>query len=141
MVEGRIARAEVATVWATGGEMKILVIDDEALIRYALARVLRNGGYEVVLAEDGEHGLALFHKERPDLVICDLVMPRPDGIETIAQIRRQSPSMKIIAISGTDQTMNTEGLATALETGANEVIVKPFDAADILNRVSTALAA
>jgi two-component system, chemotaxis family, chemotaxis protein CheY len=120
--------------------MKILVIGDEAAIRYALARILRKGGYDVVLADDGEQGLALFSQERPDLVICDLIMPRPDGIETIAHIRRESPVMKIIAISGSDQMINADGLATALETGANEIVVKPFRADDLLTRVSDTLA-
>ena len=120
--------------------MKVLVIDDDAAIRHALARILHKGGYEVVAADDGEHGLALLGKERPDLVICDLIMPHPDGIETIAQIRRESGAIKIIAISGGDRTMNANGLATALETGANEVILKPFRADDILARVKSALA-
>ncbi len=119
--------------------MKILVIDDEAAIRSALATVLRKGGYDVVIAGDGEHGLALFRKECPDLVICDLIMPHPDGIETIAQIWRESRAMKIIAISGGDRTMNANGLATALETGVDEVIVKPFDAQDLLTRVASTL--
>ena len=122
--------------------MKILVIDDEASVRYTLARILVNGGYEVVTADDGEHGLAVFHKDRPDLVICDLIMPHRDGIETIAQIRRESPAMKIIAMSGGGRggrTMNVDGLAMALETGVNEVLVKPFRAEELLNRVTNAL--
>ena len=126
--------------------MKILVIDDEASVRYTLARILVNGGYEVVMAEDGEHGLAMFHKDRPDLVICDLIMPHRDGIETIAQIRRESRAMKIIAISGGNRAlsvapfMNVDGLATALETGANDIILKPFRAEDLLSRVANVLA-
>src|SRR5260370_34106359 len=111
--------------------MKILVIDDDKSLRYTLARILVNDGYEVVMAEDGEHGLAMFHKDRPDLVICDLIMPQRGGIETIAQIRRESPAMKIIAMSGGGRggrTMNVDGLAMALEAGVNEVLVKTFRA-------------
>jgi DNA-binding response OmpR family regulator len=116
--------------------MKVLVIDDDAATRYALARILRNGEYDVATADDGEHGLAMFHKERPDLVICDLVMPRINGHETIAQIRLESPTVKIIAISGGQRSMNADGLANALEAGADDVIMKPFHAEDILGRVS-----
>ena len=54
--------------------MKILVIDDNPAFRYSLAGALGKGGYQVVMADDGEHGLALFRKENPDLVICDLIM-------------------------------------------------------------------
>jgi CheY-like chemotaxis protein len=112
--------------------MKILVIDDDASVRYTLANMLEYGGYEVVMADDGEHGLALFHKERPDLVICDLIMPHLDGIETIAQIRLESRAMKVIAKSGGGRTMNADGLATALDVGADEVIVKPVHPDDLL---------
>ena len=80
--------------------MKILVIDDNPAFRYSLAGALGKGGYQVVMADDGEHGLAVFRKEHPDLVICDLIMPRRNGVDTIQQIRRESPAMKIIAISG-----------------------------------------
>src|SRR5260370_10518147 len=115
--------------------MKILVIDDDASVRYTLARILGRAGFAVVMADDGEHGVAMFGKERPDLVISDLIMPQRDGIETIAQIRRESPAMKIIAISGGSRTMNADGLAMALENGASDVIVKPFDPKDLLDRV------
>ena len=123
--------------------MKILVIDDDKSLRYTLARILVNDGYEVVMAEDGEHGLAMFHKDRPDLVICDLIMPQRGGIETLAQIRRESPAMKIIAISGGPpggRTLNVDGLAMALESGASEVMVKPFRNEDLLSRVRNILA-
>jgi DNA-binding response OmpR family regulator len=93
----------------------------------------------VVMADDGEHGLVVFRNENPDLVICDLVMPRRNGIDTIQQIRRESPAMKIIAISGGAVMMNVDGLATALESGADDVIVKPFDSEDLLTRVTQVL--
>ena len=95
------------------------------------------------MADDGEQGLAMFRMDRPDLVICDLIMPHSDGIETIAQIRRDSPAMKIIAMSGGGRggrTMNADGLATALESGASEVIVKPFRNEDLLSQVRNILA-
>jgi DNA-binding response OmpR family regulator len=119
--------------------MKILVIDDNPAFRYSLAGALGKGGYQVVMADDGEHGLVVFRNENPDLVICDLVMPRRNGIDTIQQIRRESPAMKIIAISGGAVMMNVEGLATALESGADDVIVKPFDSEDLLTRVTQVL--
>ena len=123
--------------------MKVLVIDDDKSFRYMLARILVNGGYEVVMADDGEHGLAMFHNDRPDLIICDLIMPHRGGIDTIAQIRRESVAMKIIAISGGGRggrTMNVDGLAAALESGASEVMVKPFRNEDLLSRVRNILA-
>jgi DNA-binding response OmpR family regulator len=119
-----------------GGAMKILVIDDNPAFRSSLARTLGKGGYQVVMADDGEQGLAMFRVENPDLVICDLIMPRRSGVDTIQQIRRESPAMKIIAISGSGTMMNVDGLATAFESGADDVIVKPFDSEDLLSRVT-----
>lgn len=122
--------------------MKILIIDDDRSFRFALARTLTQAGYELGIAHDGEHGLAMFHQTKPDLVICDLIMPYRDGIETIAQIRRESPAMKIIAISGGlpgGRTMNSENLAAALELGASEVLMKPLDSDDLLRRVRRVL--
>ena len=119
--------------------MKILVIDDDAGMRHTLARILTGGGHEVAMADDGEHGLMMFHLDRPDLVICDLIKPQRDGLATIAQVSRESPAMKIIAISGGGQTMNVDGLATALEGGANEIIVKPFRAEEMRALVATLL--
>ena len=63
----------------------------------------------------------------------------PDGLETIAQIRHEAPGTKIIAISGGDLAINADGLASALQTGADEVFVKPFHPQDLLERVSGAL--
>jgi DNA-binding response OmpR family regulator len=123
----------------SGDEMKILVIDDDAAFRYALARILGKSGFEVSIADDGETGIALCHNQAPDLVICDLMMPYRDGLETIAQIRRESPAIKIIAISGGGEWLNADGLATALEKGADQIIVKPFDSQALLASVRTVL--
>jgi DNA-binding response OmpR family regulator len=116
--------------------MKILIIDDDVAVRYTLARILRGAGHDVTIANDGEHGMESLYSDPPELVITDLIMPRLDGIETIRQIRRWQPEVKIIAISGGTRTMNVDGLATALETGADQIIIKPFDPADLLDRVA-----
>jgi DNA-binding response OmpR family regulator len=116
--------------------MKILIIDDDSNVRYTLARILGRAGYEVVIAGDGEQGISTFYADSPDLVITDLIMPRQGGIETIVKMRQMNSEMKIIAISGGDRTMNADGLVTALEAGADEVIIKPFRPEDLLSKVS-----
>ena len=80
--------------------MKILVIDDDSGMRYTLARVLSIGGHDVVTAEDGDRGMEAFRRLLPELVITDIFMPEQEGIETIRQIRRERPTAKIMAISG-----------------------------------------
>lgn len=113
--------------------MKILVIDDNNSLTHSIERILSGAGHAVVVADDGEQGLSMFQADCPDLVICDLVMPKEGGHFVIAEIRRAAPATKIIAISGSA----VEGLAGALESGADEIIAKPFDAATLLDRIKT----
>ena len=116
--------------------MNILIIDDDAGVRYTLSKILVKAGHQVTLGDDGALGLALFCGAPPDLVITDLIMPRQGGLETIIQMRRLNPTMRILAMSGGGRSMNADALATALEVGADDVIIKPFDPEDLLNLVS-----
>jgi len=115
--------------------MKILVIDDDYSVRYTLARILRGNGYEVVTAADGEQGMSVFRSDPPDLVITDIIMPNQEGIETIRHMRRERPDARIIAISGGGRFGNLDVLEIARKFGADEVMHKPFDAAELLSRV------
>ena len=115
----------------------ILIIDDEPMIRHLAARVLDRAGYRTVSAANGLQGLACFRRERPALVITDLIMPEREGIETILAIRRENPKVKIIAISGGGQFGEVEVLKMAQLLGADDVIAKPFRAEELLSRIST----
>src|ERR1700722_17671919 len=79
---------------------RILVADDEELVRASLPGVLRRAGHVVALAADGEDALRKFGSNRYDLVITDIVMPRMEGIETVRALRRLEPGVRIIAMSG-----------------------------------------
>jgi DNA-binding response OmpR family regulator len=111
--------------------VKILVIDNDVLLRRTVARILTADGHEVLTAPDGTRGMVLFHQVQPELIITDLVMPGGDGIETILMVRRTDAPTRIIAISG----QNAEMLETALLIGADEAIQKPFRAAELVDRV------
>jgi DNA-binding response OmpR family regulator len=111
---------------------KILVIDDDPLVRSTVARVLRHRGYEAILAEDGYKGLKLFQSEAPDLVVTDIIMPDREGIETIREMRAVRADVKIIAISGGGRLGNLDLLAMAGKLGADEIVAKPFDAAELV---------
>ncbi len=115
--------------------MKILVIDDDHLVRYALSRILLSNGYEVVTASDGRRGMAVLRAEHPDVVITDIIMPEQEGIDTIIQIRRERPAIKIIAISGGGRILNVDFLEMAHSLSASEVIAKPFEANELLGRL------
>lgn len=119
----------------------VLIIDDEPMIRHLVARVLDRAGYPTVSAANGRQGLARFHQYRPVLVITDIIMPEREGIETIRQIRREAPSLPIIAISGSTRVDGPDFLAMARELGATDVLRKPFEPLDLLARVTRCLGA
>lgn len=120
---------------------KILVIDDDPMVRRTIARILRGSGYRIFFAADGGEGVELFEREHPDLVITDLMMPRRDGIATIQAIREKLPAARIIAISGGGRVGNIDFLGQATAVGAGQVIEKPFAPSDLTNSVSRCLAA
>jgi CheY-like chemotaxis protein len=120
---------------------KVLVIDDDSLVRDTIVRILERQGYQVLVASDGVGGLRMFHRERPDLVITDIIMPEKEGIGTIREIRGDCPDAEIIAISGGGRIGNVGFLNVAEQVGASEIIAKPFDPTDLANTVSRCLGA
>lgn len=118
---------------------KILVIDDDPMVRNTISRILDRKGYDVVLAGDGRYGLKLFESEQPDLVITDIIMPEREGIETIRAIHKICPTAKIIAISGGGRVGNVDFLTLAAKLGAREIIAKPFEPTELTASVSRCL--
>lgn len=118
---------------------RVLVIDDDPLVRATLRAILDGAGYEVVLASDGLDGLAEFRRQRADLVITDIVMPDMEGIETIRQLRAQKPPVPILAISGGGRGVSLDYLRMAEQLGATESLSKPFEADDFLAAVERCL--
>lgn len=121
--EGPDADARRARVMAIAD---ILIIDDDRLMRRLLTRVLHAAGHKVREAEDGRGGIGEFRRQRPALVISDIVMPGIEGIETIRTLREEAPTMPIIAISGSSEDMLYLRAATGL--GATASLRKPFTA-------------
>ncbi|WP_084536662.1 response regulator [Azospirillum halopraeferens] len=117
----------------------VLVVDDEELVRTVLRQFLEKCKFSVLEARDGEEALALIKSQRVDIVICDLIMPRLDGIATIMSIRRVAPAMKIIAISGGGRSQALELLKVAGHMGADHVLGKPFTKDQILGLVARCL--
>ena len=107
---------------------KILVIDDERSIRNSMKDILQYEGYEVVLAENGMEGLVSVKSEKPDVVFCDIKMPKMEGIEVLERIKEFSANTPVIMISG-HGTIDTA--IEAIRKGAYDFIEKPLD----LNRI------
>src|ERR1700720_612940 len=118
---------------------KILVIDDDVIVRKTIIRLLEDGGYKVLSAEDGLRGMAMFRSERPDLVITDIIMPEQEGIQTITEMRAAKPDAKIIAVSGGGRVGNTDFLPIARDVGAMDVVPKPFDSDEFVAIVENCL--
>ncbi len=116
---------------------KILIIDDDPLLRSTLGDILRIDGHRVYLAENGDVGLRVLESHEVDLMITDIFMPEREGIETIVEVRRARPNLKILAISGGGQVRDMDFLPMARKLGAHGVLSKPFEPDDVLRAIET----
>lgn len=114
---------------------KILIIDDEEMVRDVLKQTLEREGYEVEAAADGQHGLSLFQTWGPDLVVTDILMPGKEGLETIRELRAEDPEVQIIAISGGGDRGDLNFLRAASMFGAVRTLSKPISRDDLLPMV------
>ncbi len=117
---------------------KILIIEDEAAIRRVLAKILseESDTYQVIESEDGLEGIELIKKEDFDLILCDIKMPKMDGVEVLEAVKKIKPEIPIVMISGhgdLDTAVNT------MRLGAFDYISKPPDLNRLLNTVRIAL--
>jgi DNA-binding response OmpR family regulator len=118
---------------------RIIVIDDEGVLRATIRRVLAAAGHEVLEASDGELGLKLLADHGADLVVTDIFMPGQDGIVTVRRIRKEFPAVKIIAMSGGDATGRMDLRPDAVMLGAAASLAKPFAPAELLAAVRRVL--
>lgn len=118
----------------------VLVIDDEQLIRLQMRTALEQEGFVVHEAANGNEGLTRIALAVPHVVITDILMPDKEGIETILELRRRYPSIRIIAISGGGRTGNKDFLRTAKHLGADRILAKPFGLMELLRLVREVLA-
>jgi CheY-like chemotaxis protein len=109
-------------------KLSILVIDDEEAVRNTICENLEDAGFETFEAMDGEQGLQLIEaKGPPDVIITDIIMPQKEGLETIIEVRKKYPDVKIIAISGGGRTKALDFLELAGKLGATATMPKPLD--------------
>lgn len=121
---------------------RVLVIDDSPTVREMVRTALEPAGHEVLQAADGRVGVEVQRVLSCDVVITDLIMPEKEGLETILELRREWPQLKIIAVSGGSAVLNkTDLLRAARSFGAAQTISKPFTARQLLDSVAQAVAA
>jgi two-component system chemotaxis response regulator CheY len=116
---------------------RILIADDAKFMRKLLAKILEEGGYEVVgEAETGSEAIALYKKIKPDLVTMDLVMPDMSGIDAIKEIISSDPKARIVVVSA----MGQQSLVSeAMSAGAKDFVVKPFHPSVVLEVIGRVL--
>lgn len=117
---------------------RILIIDDDQDIRELMAETLSREGYEVFTAENGRRGLEVVKYVKPDLVLCDIVMPDLDGYGVLAEVNRIYPAHKVPLVYITGLT-GKEEYRMAMEIGANDYLVKPFDSLELKKCIETQL--
>jgi len=115
---------------------KILVIDDESIIRRSCERILAPDGFDVKSVPSGRDGIALLEQEAFDLILLDLKMPDMDGIDVLKEIMRVRPGAKVIIVSGYS---TPETAAEAIELGASAYINKPFTPGILIDAVNKAI--
>jgi len=103
---------------------KLLLIDDDEVVRASLAAYLEDSGFQVLQAGNGLQGLEVFEREQPDLIICDLRMPQIDGLELIRRISQINSEMPVIVVSGAGVMSDA---VEALRLGAADYLIKPLE--------------
>ncbi len=116
--------------------MKILVAEDDKYTRMGLEEIFNGEGYTTITAENGLKGYELYHKEKPDLLCLDIMMPEMNGYDLCKKIRNDGDSVPVIFISAKSEEIDK---VVGLELGADDYIVKPFGVREVLARVKAVL--
>ncbi len=116
---------------SANGPARVLVVDDSVTVRRSAELFLQQGGYEVVLAEDGFDALAKVGQQRPDLIFCDVMMPRLDGYQTCAILKQCATyaDIPVVMLSSKDGVFDK---ARGKIAGAADYLTKPFSKKEIL---------
>lgn len=121
---------------------RVLIIDDDELFIKLMVHTLRQKGHEVDHALDGRAGTRLFERTPHDVVVCDIIMPEQEGVETIRLLREHKPDVGIVAISG-GLSVGTAGpfdvLHIARQLGADTTLTKPFQLSALAHAVDDVL--
>jgi len=119
--------------------INVLVIEDNDQYREFLSELLTVKGYSVSSACDGKQGMQLYHELRPDLVITDILMPKKDGFEVLAEIKKIKPMQPVIAISGYRKNKDMIFLDMMKSLGAAESLEKPIEINALISAIKNVL--
>ena len=117
----------------------ILIIEDDSPVRKIIRMMLEAEGHEVIEATDGDMGVQIYRNQQTDVVITDIVMPNKEGLETIKELIKDFPDVKIIAISGGGKVSGRHYLELAKQLGAKYTFEKPFNWRQLIGTVNEIL--
>ncbi len=117
---------------------QVLIVDDSSTVRFVMAKMLRESGYQVLEAKDGDEGLAMASHHTPDLIFMDVIMPGLNGFQVTRKLRKNESTrdIPIIIISGSKQAVEH---FWAAKIGANDYMEKPFDRREVFYRLEKTL--
>ena len=116
----------------------VLVVDDDPVILKLLEVNFDMEGFGVLIAHDGEEGIEVARRERPDVIVSDIMMPRVSGIELVAELKGDPDTSDIPIILLSAKAQNAD-VRTGLDAGADDYITKPFEPLDLVDRVNRLL--
>src|SRR5438270_5757960 len=119
-------------------ERSILVIDDNTDIRENTAEILELAGYKTFTAENGKRGVEVATKEKPDVIVCDIMMPELDGYGVLHLLRKNPDTQNIPFIFLTAKAERSD-FRKGMEMGADDYVTKPFDDTELLNAIESRL--
>jgi DNA-binding response OmpR family regulator len=130
VMEPEVSPAPLFMAWST--KVRVLVVEDSDLLRDSIAKGLREAGYSVDVAADGENGLWLAKSNDYDVIVLDLMLPKLDGMTLLSELRVQGNSSHVLILTAKD---STEDRIAGLDCGADDYLVKPFSFGELLARV------
>src|SRR5947209_20283369 len=115
---------------------RVLVVDDDPTVSDVVRRYLERAGYAVTLCGDGRAALAAYERERPDLVVLDLMLPELNGLEVCRRLRTADPALPIVMLTALGEESDR---VLGLELGADDYLTKPFSPRELVLRVQSVL--
>ena len=120
---------------------RVLIVDDEQMLREMLQQMLDIEGFETFTASNGSEALSVFKQCDPDVVVTDIIMPEKEGLEIIQILKGKKPNLKILAISGGSYNINVSDiLKMAKALGANQALSKPIRRKEFIDTINNLLA-
>jgi DNA-binding response OmpR family regulator len=131
-------RRQAVTYYASMPDSTVLVVDDDPVILKLLEVNFEMEGFNVLLAQDGTDGIEVARRDRPDIIVSDIMMPRQSGLELVAELKGDPSTSDIPIILLSAKAQNAD-VRSGMDAGADDYITKPFEPLDLVDRVNRLL--